>query len=680
MPRSSLRSFAAVLTVVLTGATLAAVGPGAVAGASAGKRAAALRQAKAAKPGRCDPLGGPRCLLPFPNDFFTVADRHTDTKRRVHLSRASMPINKDGVRVDPREQNRNDGFSPGSAMVALIPGLDLARTKAAPVTDMAASLAKDAPIVLLDADTGKRFPYWAERDAQATDDATRLLFVRPARNLTEGHRYVIGLRDLKAVDGKAIAATGAFRYLRDKLPSKSRIVERRRPAMERIFKDLGKAGVKRRGLVLAWDFTVASGRNLSERLLSMRDQSFKTLGKKAPTFTVDSMTEAPSGPVLRTITGTFEAPRYLTGKGETGSVLNNDASPDGIPKRNGTQKVPFTCLVPRSAVGPDGKAVPSSMALYGHGLLGSQAEVQGAGPRFMAASNTTFCAINWIGMSSEDVPTAVDILKDLSKFRTLADRLQQSILNFLYLGRLLKHPDGFATAPAFKTAGGEALIDRRYLTFVGLSQGGIIGGAASAVAQDWRRAVLGVPGMNYSTLLNRSIDFDTYGAILNPAYPDEVDRQLGLLLVQMLWDRGENDGYAQHLTSKPYAHTPAKQVLLFEAFGDHQVANVTTEVMARTIGAKVRAPALAPGRSPDKTPLWDIDKVTSLPARDGSYLVLWDFGTPAPPPGNEANRGGKDPHGAGSRVPAVLEMNTRFLEQGELVDVCSASPCQTPGG
>ena len=37
------------------------------------------------------------------------------------------------------------------------------------------------------------------------------------------------------------------------------------------------------------------------------------------------------------------------------------------------------------------------------------------------------------------------------------------------------------------------------------------------------------------------------------------------------------------------------------SYGDHQVANVTTEVEARTIGAKVRRPSLDPGRSPDVT-------------------------------------------------------------------------------
>ncbi|MDQ6698477.1 MAG: hypothetical protein M3Z46_13575 [Actinomycetota bacterium] len=628
---------------------------------------------------RCDPIGGPRCYLPFPNDFFTVASRRTATGRRVDLRRASMPANKDGVHIDPTEQNRNDGFSPGSALVALFPGLDLTRTGAAPRTDIGASLASDAPIVLIDADTGKRVAYWSELDSNATTDATRLLYIRPAANFAEGHRFVVGLRDLKDAAGNPIAPTDAFRAYRDSLDTHNRTLERRRWAMERIFADLHRAGVNRHSLALAWDFTVASGRNLSERLLHMRDDAFAQLGTAAPQFHVDSVQEATTGPLLRTVTGTFEVPRYLTGTGAPGSTLNNGRRRlNALPDRNGTQTANFVCTVPRLSVGPDGNARPGPMALYGHGLLGTASQVIGVGTSSAAVTSRTFCATDWIGMASEDIGNVVAILQDLSKFRSLADRLQQGILNFLFLGRLLKNANGFSTNPAFEDAHGHSLLDNMHLTFVGNSQGGILGGATSAVAQDWTRVLLGVPGMNYSTLLNRSVDFDEFGAILNPSYPDEVDRQMGILLDQMLWDRGENDGYAEHLTSHPYEGTEAKHVLLFEAYGDHQVTNIATEVMARTIHARLRVPALAPGRSPDVEPFWHIRPIPQLPAQGGSYLVMWDFGTPTPPIGNLPNRAGEDPHGKGSGEPRVLTMSAEFLRSGNLIDVCNGGPCQTP--
>jgi hypothetical protein len=627
----------------------------------------------------CDPLDPGRCLLPFPNDFYTVADDDLDTGRRVELPEEAMPTNAKGVAMDPTELNRNDGFSPGSALVTLLPGLDLERTGAAPITDIGASLDPDAPIVLVDAETGERHPYWAELDANATSDDDRLLFIRPAVNLLEGHRYVVGLRKLVDGAGEPLEPSDAFRAYRDRLDTGDSVLERRRPAMEDVFSTLAGAGVERRDLVLAWDLTVASERNLSERLLHMRDDAFADLGDAAPAFTVTNVKDGGGdGDLLRTVSGTFEVPRYLTGGGEPASVLNNgeDADDDPLPDRNGTQVANFVCIVPRTAVGADGRPNPTRLSLMGHGLLGTAIQVEGLAENAVEA-NTTFCATDWIGMSTEDVPNAVAILNDLSKFRSLADRLQQGILNFLFLGRLMKHADGLASDPAFQAEDGTPLLAPDHLTFVGLSQGGILGGATSAVAQDWDRAFLGVPAMNYSTLLNRSIDFDAYGAILNPAYPDEVERQLGVLLVQMLWDRGENNGYAQHLTADPYPDTEPKDVLLFEAFGDHQVANIATEVMARTIDARVLAPALADGRSPDVEPLWGIEEAEDLPY-DGSALVVWDFGTPAPPTANLPPREGEDPHGEGREDPDVVRLVTEYLAPGgRLIDVCGGQPCRT---
>ena len=73
--------------------------------------------------------------MPFPNDFFTVADASSGTGRRVHFDVASMPTNSN-VSIDPTEWNRNDGFSPGAMIVTYVPGLDLCATGAAPITDI----------------------------------------------------------------------------------------------------------------------------------------------------------------------------------------------------------------------------------------------------------------------------------------------------------------------------------------------------------------------------------------------------------------------------------------------------------------------------------------------------------------------------------------------------------------
>jgi hypothetical protein len=255
----------------------------------------------------------------------------------------------------------------------------------------------------------------------------------------------------------------------------------------------------------------------------------------------------------------------------------------------------------------------------------------------------------------------------------MADRLQQGILNTLFLGRLMLHEDGLVSAPAFRTPEG-ARLDTSELAFDANSQGGIMGGAATAVAQDWTRAVLGVPGMNYSLLLRRSVDFDTYAAILDPAYPDPVEQGLGISLIQMLWDRGENNGYAQHLTSDPYADTPEHQVLLNVAYGDHQVTMWSAEIMARTIGASVHEPALAEGRHPDTVPYWGLDPIDIYPF-DGSAIIVWDSGAEVPPTVNRPPRDGVDPHEDPRADAANREQKYAFLWDRDLVDVCADGPC-----
>jgi hypothetical protein len=217
--------------------------------------------------------------------------------------------------------------------------------------------------------------------------------------------------------------------------------------------------------------------------------------------------------------------------------------------------------------------------------------------------------------------------------------------------------------------------------FNGNSQGGILGGALTALSKEWTRAVLGVPAANYSTLLSRSVDYDQFKPLNAAAYPDELQQVLGLTFIQMLWDRGEGNGYVSHLTTDPLPGTPQHQVLLLEAFGDHQVANIATETEARSApGMRVWQPALLPGRSPDVTPMWDIPSVPGTPY-GGSVLVMWDYGTPAPPTTNTPNRAGHDPHGLGAANPILIQQVDAFLRtNGAFVDVCNGGPCISTGG
>ena len=298
-------------------------------------------------------------------------------------------------------------------------------------------------------------------------------------------------------------------------------------------------------------------------------------------------------------------------------------------------------------------------------------------PGYSNAYDAVFCGTDWLGLSMSTLAVAVSVVHDLDGFPALVDNLLQALLNAQVLGNLMESPRGFVTSPAFQDGSHHPLIrPSSGLVYYGNSEGGIMGGAFTALSTEVRRSVLGVPGMDYAVLLPRSADFAPFQTLLDETYPDKAVQQLGFDVMQMLWDRADADGYAEQMTSG-LPGTPSHQVLLEEAFGDHQVANVATETEARTIGAALHEPALAPGRSPVRQLFWDIP-VLRTPSR-GPALFVWDTGVPAAPLADTAPSNGPDPHDTTPRTFHAFwsQMHT-FFTTGEVGDPCGARPCTGP--
>ncbi|OJU93999.1 MAG: hypothetical protein BGO23_14425 [Solirubrobacterales bacterium 67-14] len=695
---------------------------------------------------KCDFIAGSgnACLAPFPNDFYTKEDSSSDTGRRLNLNPESTPANKNGTHVAVTALNQSDGFSPGPLLTVRIPGMDneaaFTQSGIVSIKQMSRAFEPSQPVVLIDAATGERQLIWAELDSNATKDANRNLIIRPGKNLEDGHRYIVALRNLKDASGNPIQAPPGFRLYRDTDRTDNPIVEGRRDHFESIFDDLTKAGIDRGSLYLAWDFTVASTENLTGRMLSIRNRAFDELGDKnltdgvveghAPDFTITSVEDFPTATGngvedARIVKGTYTVPCFLNQDAcPSGATfdLDDDQKPIRIP--GNTMQARFSCNIPRSAVDTnsddtdistwtvDHKARPS---LYGHGLFGSIDEVTSKNIRQLGTENGVLvCGTDWIGMSEMDLATAVHALADLSKFPALPDRLQQGFLNFLFLGRLLIHPNGLASDPAFQY-GGQSVIDTSDLFYYGNSQGGIAGGALTSVATDFTRSVLYVPGMNYSTLLTRSTDFTTYASILYPSYKQEIERPSIFSLLQTMWDRGEPNGYANHMTSDPLPKTPPHKVMIEMAYGDHQVANVATEVEARTIGAPLRvgtgglnAGVVDPDRHPTGLvePFYGHDTLGDLAssqAKNGNAFFVWDIGpqrdeggvlygtdpaplTNTPPTTGESDSplgetSGIDPHDTVIRSsPLIRAQIADFIKtDGVVTNPCGNNPCYAAG-
>jgi hypothetical protein len=650
--------------------------------------------------------GNPVCMLPFPDDYYTSADPSSPTGRRIDFKTEGMPANVFGNHISADPYNASDGFSQGAVILLKVPGIDtvadVQATGAAPINHIRRYRKGNAPVVVIDAATRKRWPIWVEIDSTASDPSKAALEIHPAVNFASGHRYIVALRHLRNAAGEPIEAPAAFRYYRDRVPSKQPEINARRGHFEAIFKRLQMSGIHRSDLYLAWDFTVASDQSNAGRELSMRNDAFAQLGDtnladgmpqgESPAFEVTETDENPyPGEIARRVKGTFQVPCYLFPSCEPGGTMQLDGS--GVPIENKAEPwtANFDCIIPDSvATGPPGTGRPS---LYGHGLFGSAGEVGSDSQRSLSqAHGIVQCATDEIGMSKYDVPVAIAALQNLSLFPAIPDRLQQGLLDELYLGRAMISPSGFTTDPAFHQDGTSAsgpVLDTSHLYYNGNSQGGIMGGALTAVAPDFTRASLGVSAMNYSVLLPRSVDFAPFAGVLYPSYPDETARPLILDLMQMLWDRGEPNGYANRMTSDPLPGTPPHQVLMNIAFGDHQVTDYQADVEARTVGARAHRPVLFPGRWPDTDVLWGVPSIHRYPYT-GSAIYYWDIGpvredpaepgsfigVPPPPYENLPNQVGEDPHEAPRRAPAEQQLVSDFFAGAiQMGDNCGGGPC-----
>ena len=625
------------------------------------------------------------------------------------------------------------------------------------IWDPQRSLDADSPISVIDAGTGQRQMVWAELDhsidplGAAADGSERVLIIRPAKNFLEGHRYIVALRLPGYAADPIFKAYADGSAISEGNPLQQQFDEQRRAHFTNaqhtgILDQLDAYGVARGDLTEAWDFTVASGKSLAGRMLAIRNDAFRQLGDrnladmkvqgKAPAFTLQRVIDytcstrkslagafgqddptdtdlvvvdagCPGGHSVRTggydgtantdiafdVKGTMDVPCYLSTPACAPAHSHFILDPTtGLPKQipGNVMKVDFECRVPQVALDHPGESRPS---LYGHGLFGSYDELGQDQINWMASeNNVTYCGTKWEGMAEDDIPNVASVLLDVSSFNTLADRVQQGMLNFLYLARLMIHPDGLCSQAAFNVDG-QCILDTRRAYYDGNSQGGIVGGALTAVAPDFDRATLGVLGMNYSTLLTRSTDFGTGASSPSPtpsdptngleyaypvyqAYPQFNERQLLFSLMQMLWDRAEPDGYAQHMTDHPYDDTPPHQVVLMAGYGDHQVANVAAEVEARTIGAKMIAGDLRPWRTWEVDPFPGIEQVdpSQFPLSNASLFTIWDGGSRPSPLGNvaqsENNASGNndDPHEWVRRTLAARDIKGAFLNYVQVDD------------
>jgi hypothetical protein len=489
--------------------------------------------------------------------------------------------------------------------------------------------------------------------------------------LVGGHHYAVAITTrVKAADGGALPISPGFAALRDGVTTDNALLEAIRPQFKTVLDALAAAGVAKDDLVLAWDFTVASDDFLHREMTAARDRALAALQNHAIAYTIatDQQPDPSNANIARYITGKLEAPLFLNtpnfGVADTTTVRDGD----GLPVVQGFYQIPFSAIVPACAYT---SPTPVPMILYGHGLLGDSTEVDCCGvPPVANDLCMVIAGTDLRGMSQNDTAAVAYALNDATKADGVFEVLEQGISNYIVLAQAMRTTMA-QTLFVDAANNNKVLVDPTKVYYWGLSQGGIFGASVMAYEPTITRGVLGSGGASYALLLDRSADWPQYRMILNASYPDPLDDEMLINLMQMRWDKTEPAGIANDVLAGTATGVPAKQLLMQIVLGDEEVSDFAAYWEARTMNVPVVAPS--PGAP------WGL-MTQDAPLPSGSALAIYDCAAPpipltnTPPPKTACAAAGRSElHDLPAHVAAGRRQMADFYATGQIVNECSGA-------
>lgn len=609
----------------------------------------------------CNPLASRQCLMPWPSSAY-LEPAETVTGFQVSIPVEAMPTNIDSRTVQPDAFNRWDGFSPsGPLLVAFDTGVSAEGLP--PHTDPGQSLGPNSPIMLIEADTGRRIVFFAEVDMNAEDVTERTLIIRPLERLIGGKRYIVGVRKaVRAGDGGELPISEAFAALRDGVAYDHPIIKKIAPSYPSIFAALEAEGVSKDDLVLAWDFVTASDAFLTSDLLSMREQAMPLIGDAGAKLTFE-LTEVPSTSqyVKKLYKGTYTAPNFLTDGERDTSVLRRGA--DGLPEVDGDYQANISVLIPACL---DSATGPRPVVVFGHGLFGNGFDYFESGFLQEVADQHcyVFVAGDFIGLTNRQLATVAFATNDMNRAGGISDKLAQSVINFIALENLARGP--LAADPEFQI-NGFPMLDVTNVNYFGASLGGIMGNTFMAYDQHITKGIFGVPGGNWSLLIERSFAWSPLQISVIAAYEDMPTYQILVSMLSMRLEPYDPITTARHVINDPLPNTPAKQVFLYSAVGDSLVASMSTEMIARELGIGVCGPSLMVPYGMNEHTLPATSALTIYDERPGDLPSGFNV-----PPLRENGT-----HSDVNERPAVMRQLKQFFEEGQVSNQCMIGELST---
>jgi hypothetical protein len=618
----------------------------------------------------CNPLGGQGCLLPWPSMAYATVDATTATGYRIDIAAGAMPINVDGIGIDPATINRWDGFSAIGPMLAMFE-TGVSATGLPSHKNPDESLAASSPIVLVSMKTGQRVPVFAEVDQNTRDVEKRALIIRPLARLETSSRYAVAIRtSVKAADGSELVVSPGFAAIRDGKGFSHKRFGALAERYTEIFSALATAGVDKSELALAWDFVTASDDFLRSDLTIMRDAALTAIGVDGANLTFTATVQPNSAQTYKRYLGTFKSPDFLTAGETDSSVIRRDAG--SKPQLQGMRDAQFAAIIPKCV---ETEPLPRPTIIFGHGLFGSSEGY--LDDNFVADLAQQHCLViiagDFIGLTERQFTLAAHAVNDLNRGIEISEKLAQSVIDFIALESIARGP--MADSPEFRGPGNAVVIDKTKTFYVGGSLGGIMGNTFMAYDPNITRGVLAVPGGNWSMLLERSTAWSALMGAAQGAYEDQTVYQLNLALgLGMGLEPYDPMTTAAHVIKDPLFGNPTKNILIWYTLGDCLVTNIATEMVAREMGIQVIGPSV-------KSP-WGLTPVPG-PLQNG-VTIYNEHPSPMPPDTNVPPASDNGTHSGVNRNPAALRQVNSFLLQNTVVDECkvdnNAAPCDCATG
>ncbi|MBA2321736.1 MAG: hypothetical protein H0V89_11335 [Deltaproteobacteria bacterium] len=415
---------------------------------------------------------------------------------------------------------------------------------------------------------------------------------------------------------------------------------------------LGALGLRADEIAVAWEYPVGAG--------TLPLQSALAAAEPPGAWQFDRIRDVDAGDSVPPLTwraaeGSFTATSFLVDD-RTLDLVAGEALPTG------TVEAALYVHIPMSVRDAPAGTVP--VLLFGHGIFGEPSsyldEADDPSDLLALADEGGFIVVatTWRGLTADDRVGAIEAAGDFGSLSIVTDRLVQGQVNMRTLLELVRAGD-FVQDDVFRGVSGQLLADPTRVVYYGISLGAIQGAVLLAQDPPIDAAVLHVGGGVWSTMLERSSNWPLFELALKNVVPDPYDRQQLYAFSQLLWDPADPIAWTPELSGATF--------LLQESIGDEQVPNLTTEIVARSIGLPLLQPSV--------TRPFGVETVEAPLPADSRALVQFDPEVPLPEDTNRpASFSGA--HAAPRLWPGTRHQILAYLlEDRVVIHPCGAAPC-----